>query len=257
MKNNRSVTNWLIDAVLFGSFIVLFFLELTGLALHQWLGIACGALALYHLVRHWKWVKAVSQRLLGGTTWQARLYYLLDALLLIGFGMILVSGLMISTWLDAPLGDVATTLADLHVVTSQATLLVVVLKIALHWRWIAKTARQLTLRPELPATRRRETAPSGISRRNLLRLMGVVGVAAALALLYSTKPTATTNAQAPSPQASDSQELPTPQSSSQPKDSVPSCTKRCPRGRSCSYPGSCRLYTDSNGNGRCDLGECL
>jgi hypothetical protein len=27
--------------------------------------------------------------------------------------------------------------------------------------------------------------------------------------------------------------------------------------RRCSYPGHCRKYTDSNGNGRCDLGECL
>ena len=33
-----------------------------------------------------------------------------------------------------------------------------------------------------------------------------------------------------------------------------SCTIRC--GRRCSYPGHCRRYTDSNGNGRCDLGEC-
>lgn len=253
MKNNRSVTNWLIDAILFSSFIVLFFLELTGLALHQWLDITCGALVLYHLIRHWKWVKAVNQRLLGGTTWQARSYYLVDVLLLIGFVIILISGLIISTWLDVPLGDVATTLTDLHVVTSQATLLVVVLKIALHWRWIAKTARQLTLRPDLPTAGRREPAPSGISRRDLLRLMGVVGMAAALALLYSTKPTATTNAQAPTPQASDAQKSPT----LQPENSSVNCTKRCPRGRSCSYPGSCHLYTDSNGNGRCDLGECL
>lgn len=253
MKNNRSATNWLIDAVLFGSFIVLFFLELTGLALHQWLGIACGALVLYHLVRHWKWVKAVSQRLLGGTTWQARLYYLVDVFLLMGFGIILVSGLMISTWLDMPLGNAAATWANLHVVTSQATLLLIVLKIALHWRWIAKTARQISPRPKIPAA----IKSTEIHRRDFIKLMGMVGMAAALALLYSAKPTATTNAQAPSPQTPEPQEIPTPQATSQPANSTPSCIKRCPKGRSCSYPGSCRLYTDSNGNGRCDLGECL
>ena len=253
MKNNRSVTNWLIDAALFGSFIVLFFLELTGLALHQWLGIVCGALALYHLARHWKWVKAVGQRLLGGTTWQARLYYLVDAFLLLGFGVILVSGLMISTWLNAPLGDAARTLVDLHLLTSQAALLLVVLKVALHWRWIAKTARQITLQSNAPSAK---FTPE-IYRRDFIKLMGMVGIAAALALLYSTRPTATTNAQAPSPQAPDLQELLTPRATSQPSNSSPSCTKRCPRGRSCSYPGSCRLYTDSNGNNRCDLGECL
>jgi len=33
------------------------------------------------------------------------------------------------------------------------------------------------------------------------------------------------------------------------------CTVRCRRG--CSFPGKCRKYTDANGNGKCDLGECL
>jgi len=29
----------------------------------------------------------------------------------------------------------------------------------------------------------------------------------------------------------------------------------CPRNNSCSYPGKCGQYTDSNSNGLCDLGE--
>jgi len=33
------------------------------------------------------------------------------------------------------------------------------------------------------------------------------------------------------------------------------CIIRCPKG--CAYPGSCRRYIDANGNGLCDLGECL
>jgi hypothetical protein len=36
---------------------------------------------------------------------------------------------------------------------------------------------------------------------------------------------------------------------------VAACTIRCPRG--CSFPGHCRRYVDQNGNGKCDLGECL
>ena len=34
-----------------------------------------------------------------------------------------------------------------------------------------------------------------------------------------------------------------------------SCQVRCRR--SCSFPGKCRRYTDDNGNGCCDLGECV
>ncbi len=29
----------------------------------------------------------------------------------------------------------------------------------------------------------------------------------------------------------------------------------CPRDNNCSYPGKCAMYTDSNNNGLCDLGE--
>jgi len=32
------------------------------------------------------------------------------------------------------------------------------------------------------------------------------------------------------------------------------CVVRCPN--RCSYPGKCRRYVDTNGNGLCDLGEC-
>jgi len=45
MKRPSPKTNWWIDAVLLGSFLVAFFMALTGLSLHQWLGLAVGVLA--------------------------------------------------------------------------------------------------------------------------------------------------------------------------------------------------------------------
>ena len=59
MNGNTQKHNWWIDAALFGAFLLTFFLDLTGLALHQWLGVAAGALALYQLARHWTWMRAV------------------------------------------------------------------------------------------------------------------------------------------------------------------------------------------------------
>ena len=53
MKQDKQKRNWIIDAVLFGGFLVALWLDLTGVAVHQWLGIAVGALAGYHLVAHW------------------------------------------------------------------------------------------------------------------------------------------------------------------------------------------------------------
>ena len=64
MKTNKQKHNWLIDAALFTGFLLSFWLELTGVAVHQWLGIAIGAVAGYHLLKHWAWVKSVTRAVL-------------------------------------------------------------------------------------------------------------------------------------------------------------------------------------------------
>ena len=131
MQSSRARNNWIIDAILFTGFILLFFVDLTGVELHQWLGIAGIILALYHLLEHWDWVLAVSQRFFGRTTWKARLYYLVDAALLLGFAAILVSGLAISTWLSLSFENLPAWI-DFHITTSIITLLILLFKIVIH-----------------------------------------------------------------------------------------------------------------------------
>jgi hypothetical protein len=312
VKNNRSSRNWLIDATLFGSFVVLFFLELTGVVVHQWLGMAAGALAAYHLVVHWEWVRAVTQRFFGRTTWEARMYLLVDILLFAGLGAIVLSGLVISTWLNLSLGSSWLVWSAFHTLASQATLLLLVFKIAIHGQWITKTARRLFSRPSAHvagklAAATSADAASGIGRRDLLRLMGVVGAASTWAILRTIRPVAQTAAELISAPAVEAESLPAVEATSaevtptaqvaEPQDTpsaqatrvrstttaqptlvpstptaravVPSstptaraakaptlCTKLCPRGQSCNYPGRCHSYVDRNRNGHCDWGEC-
>jgi hypothetical protein len=40
------------------------------------------------------------------------------------------------------------------------------------------------------------------------------------------------------------------------ESSIPAYCRTCRKGKHCSFPGDCRDYVDSNGNGLCDLGEC-
>jgi hypothetical protein len=40
-----------------------FFLDLTGVSTHQWIGVITSALVALYLATHWNWVSAVSQRL--------------------------------------------------------------------------------------------------------------------------------------------------------------------------------------------------
>jgi hypothetical protein len=79
-------------------------------------------------------------------------------------------------------------------------------------------------------------------------MMGVVGVASLFALGSATSGLRDASQEdADTPQTGLSGSLET-------FSSDQSCVVQC--GRRCSFPGHCRRYTDTNGNNRCDLGEC-
>jgi len=189
-KANKPKTNWIIDAVLFLGFVLTFFLDVTGLALHQLLGVFVGLLAAYHLVVHWAWVKAVSRRLFKCGCGKARWNYVVDAGVLLSMALIILTGLVMSTWLELPLPNYFRW-RQAHVWVSIATAALVTLKIAMHWRWIVNVARKHIL-PGLSATGQPALAPVPVlaeprilNRRTFLVLMGGVGgvgVAGALAV---------------------------------------------------------------------------
>jgi len=283
VKTNK--LNWIIDAVLLAGFLVTFFLDLTGLEAHQWLGLAVGLLAGYHLVLHWDWVKSVTARFVQKTSRQARYYYVIDAGLVLGFALILVTGLVISSWLNLPLEDYIAW-KNVHVISSVITLLIVVVKIGLHWRWIIKTAQRFVEPSRASAgagpALQPAVASTSMARRQFLILMGAVGIPAVLAATRVLEVEQMASAAAAGQTPMDSQALPAPtgipspslpvlatqsagavvaspttapQTQSLPDASSSSCTVRCSNG--CSYPGRCRRYVDTNRNNLCDLGECM
>ena len=187
MDKNKQKINWIIAAILFIGFLLSFWLDLTGVGIHQWLGVFLAALVGYHLITHLDWIEAVTRRFFGRTSNQARLYYLLDWALLISFALIVETGLIISTWFDLPL-DTYQLWVDVHVAISLISLALLVLKIGLHARWIVKTARKYfgkpaSLRLPIPVDRSSSaalplaTVPVRSDRREFLKLMGLVGVA--------------------------------------------------------------------------------
>jgi len=261
MKNNTHQSNWIVDAGLFTGFWVASLLDLTGLALHQWLGLAVGILAGYHFLTHWNWIKSVTQRWSGHTSGQARRFYLIDAGLLAGFSLILLTGLVISTWFNLTLANYAVW-NSIHVTATILTLGLIVVKIGVHWRWIVKVGQRI-LRPDLqpanlPLTPRPVFDQVNMERRNFLKLMGVVGVAALIATYSALESDDSAEAQSTSTaQGSLSQDGSQSAASLESfEESISSgqCLARCNRG--CSYPGHCRRYVDSNSNGHCDFGEC-
>ncbi len=184
MKKQTNKINWWIDVILFIGFVLAFWLDLTGLTNHQWGGLFICVLALYHLLRHWKWVLNVLQRFFAAKLGGQRIRFMLDFLLLCGLEFILLTGLLISTWLELPL-DNYLLVRDMHVISSITTLVILVGKIALHVNWITSTTNKIFQRKKpasvnpVPET----LTPDQLERRQVLRLMGTVGMASFAAIL--------------------------------------------------------------------------
>lgn len=302
MKTCSAKHLWIVDAVLFTGFLLAFWMDLTGLSLHQWLGVLVGVLVAYHLLVHWSWVKRTVTTLFKRWVSQPFAYLLLDSVLGLSFAVMMVTGLVLSTWLNLELAFYEVWRVT-HILSSIWALVLLVFKLVLHWRWITCVLERFIL----PA-RRAPQSPRGatvdFARREFLGVMGVAGVAAGLSMLNAGKalfrtfdappevaaaaptqpaampapravaPTATPTSAPTAPgaaaassavgSASAPTATPSPTATPQPTATLPptatplptqTCVVRCPRG--CSYPGRCRKYTDRNGNGKCDWGECL
>ena len=69
MKQNRSLAGVLarmcLDVGLTATMLALFSFGLTGLALHEWLGLALCILIPVHLLVSWSWLAVTTRRLLG------------------------------------------------------------------------------------------------------------------------------------------------------------------------------------------------
>ena len=207
MITKKQLINRVVDSGIVCAFIAAFFLDLTGHDFHRWPGIFLGGFALYQLALHAGWVKAVANRFFPQASTRMRSDDHLDADVLWVFIAIIVTGMLISGWLSLGL-DSYSVWCNLYIWISVISLLALVIKIGLHWRWMIST---------------------------LVRAMthSVAAIPAAPIPAAALSGTAMTNT-APLTH-----------------------NQRCPKRRSCVFPGSCRRYTDSSNNGHCDLGECV
>ncbi len=287
-KTHRTRVNLYLDVVLTAAFLVSLKPFLTGMAFHEWLGLAVGAGLAVHAALHWRWIVGMTTKLFTKLPVKTRIYYALDAALLGAFATIIVTGVMMSQVVLPLLGLQGVSLFPLpliHAWASDATLALLGLKLALHWTWITNTVkRQLGGRARLPHSQvaGRQSpppvpvavAPCGttptISRRRFLVIGCSAACIAALAYINKNQPaqgdpvatptnvaagddsalTAATASVATATADPTATAVPTVATTSQ------RATTRCPRGMvNDPYPGRCHHYVDKNGNGFCDLSE--
>jgi hypothetical protein len=287
---------WILNLILYLGFLLLFYLDLTGLPLHQWLGVGIGVCCLVHLFQHGAWVKTTLARY-SQMPARTQINFMVDAAIALGMISIILSGLVISSWFNLSLYNYDTWRV-LHIAFSVETLVALLVKLVLHWKMIGLQIRRVFARqqrPQVPASRPTSqpalatatvSSTKALTRRDFLAMLGAFTLVSTLAITHVVKGDAGSSTQAntgsdstdqttasadptATPQATEQQSTqrveaqPTatlePTATSQPTvaqaASNTTCTVRCRNG--CSFPGRCHRYTDSNGNNKCDLGECL
>jgi len=160
---SRTRKLWIVDTTLFAVFLLMMNVPLTGIAIHEWLGIAIGAGLVVHLVQHGDWLATITKRFRKATSFRNRLNYIMTGLLFVAFVSIVASGLVISEAAMPWLGIATSQSAFwvwLHLESVNFVLLLTALHLALNWQWIVSTFTKYVVAPirSRVAVRRPETA---------------------------------------------------------------------------------------------------
>lgn len=165
-----TLKNLWLDITLFVAFIVDSNMHVTGLAIHEWLGILFGVLLVYHLLLHWNWIVAVGGRLLARLPAQERIKALVDILLFVNMIAVVVTGIWIS---EVAMGQIGVEFApnmiwrQVHKVSADMVVWLVALHVALNWRWIMNATRRYLWQPLTRPFARKSTTRSGLKETTL------------------------------------------------------------------------------------------
>jgi hypothetical protein len=142
---------WL-DLALFGALFLAYNPAWTGSAVHEWLCAIAAVPLLFHVVVNWSQTLQVLRRFAQRLRAVPRVNLVVDAALFVAFVTVMLSGLLISRSVAGSLG--VTIVPDslwvsTHAWSADATILLLLVHFALHWRWIVTTAGKLgRLRPQ-------------------------------------------------------------------------------------------------------------
>ena len=154
-------TNLIVDTTIFAGFLAVSNPQLTGNTIHEWLGVSFAAAIITHLLLHWEWIVNVGKEFFKKLLHQSRLNFVVNTLFFIAMTGSLFTGLLISKDVMSALGiqlDVSGSWKSIHVLMSDASVIILGVHIALHWKWIASTVGRYVLQPVRGLFQRRGTS---------------------------------------------------------------------------------------------------
>lgn len=152
MSSTTSIkTKLVMDFLVAGLVLALLSTSLTGLAWHEWLGLAVGTVILVHLLLGWQWIASITQRFFGSLPNLTRFTYILDFTLFAAMILTIYSGMMISRVALPALGLTGTAPSfawrGIHSLVSRSLLVLVGIHLAASWSWIVNTLRKYIVDP--------------------------------------------------------------------------------------------------------------
>jgi len=123
---------------------------LTGIPIHEWLGLAVIIPLVVHLLINWGWIQAATHRFFARFPGQSRINYILNWALFILMTAEGFTGLMISEIILPMFGLSAShsfIYKYLHKLLADGLLIVFALHLAMHWRWVLAVLKKNIVEP--------------------------------------------------------------------------------------------------------------
>ncbi len=148
--NTTNKIKFTLDVITGISTLVLLSPPLSGIPIHEWLGLAVIIPLLVHLLLNWQWTVETTRRFFGRLPGQPRINYVLNIMLFIlmtGEGF---TGLMISKEV-LPLfglsGSNNFMYRNLHSMLADGLLIVMGLHLAMNWKWVLTVLQKYLVAP--------------------------------------------------------------------------------------------------------------
>jgi hypothetical protein len=136
---------WL-DLALFGALFLAYNPAWTNIAVHEWLSVIIIVPLLFHVIVNWDQTLAIMRRFAEIVRATPKVNLVVDVALFVAGVTVMLSGLLVSQHVLRAVGISVTPTAlwvSTHRWSADATILLLLVHFALHWRWILRVAGKL------------------------------------------------------------------------------------------------------------------